>query len=50
MNILKEYQSINYYELASHKEASAAWSLENNMKTVEDRVVEYADRFKNAIK
>ena len=50
MSILNEYCQINYYELAEQKQASIAWTLANEMKSVDQRVTEYADRLATEIK
>lgn len=50
LGILREYESINYYEMAEHKEAAFVWSRSNNGKTIDDRLSEYIDRFAKGIK
>jgi|688.fasta_scaffold110867_2 hypothetical protein len=49
MNILADYQKINYYELAEQKEAALVWSLANDGKSIDDRITEYLDRFAKEI-
>ena len=49
LNVLADYEKVNYYELAEYKEAATIWTRSNNGKTINDRLTEYLDRFSQEI-